>query len=322
MKIYIICPDTVTGGTECLHQLGHALDASGADIFISYHNESKDRLARKSFKSFGLQVENNIKDSKDCLVIFPENLTKYSQRFPKSAKSIFWLSVDNFYPIKGVSFIRDIFAKYNIRNKRLNFKQIKNFTHLSQSFYSTSFLKKYGMESILIGDYLNDDFFKEADKAILENNVKLDQVCYNPAKGKKYLDYLIKKNIDINFIPIVNMTRHEVIKTLSQSKMYLDLGLHPGKDRIPREAAILGACIATSKFGSAKNNFDVPIPDYYKFDIDTNSLKRIPPLIKRVFRDYSNESLKFDPYRQKIRNEKNDFMSNCKSWLNDLDKVF
>ena len=269
-----------------------------------------------------MQVENNIKDSKDCLVIFPENLTKYSQRFPKSAKSIFWLSVDNFYPIKGVSFIRDIFAKYNIRNKRLNFKQIKNFTHLSQSFYSTSFLKKYGMESILIGDYLNDDFFKEADKAILENNVKLDQVCYNPAKGKKYLDYLIKKNIDINFIPIVNMTRHEVIKTLSQSKMYLDLGLHPGKDRIPREAAILGACIATSKFGSAKNNFDVPIPDYYKFDIDTNSLKKIPPLIKRVFRDYSNESLKFDSYRQKIRNEKNDFMSNCKSWLNDLDKVF
>ncbi len=318
MKIFIVCPDTVTGGTECLHQLGHAINFAGCSISMFYHNESNEQKARSSFKNFKLDVVDYIEDSSVNLIIFPENLTKFTTYFSQSKKCIFWLSVDNFYPRKGISVIRDFLAKYNLRNKRLNINDTKTFSHLSQSYYSSLFLKENDITSFLIGDFLNDNFFAEADKVITCDVLKLDQICFNPAKGKKYIDYLSSNFSDLKFVPIVNMSRNEVIRTLSESKMYLDLGLHPGKDRIPREAAILGCCIATSKFGSARNKFDVPIPENYKFDVCINSLNGIPDLVNKVFRDFDNECLKFDSYRRAIRQEKDDFYNQVACWLRSL----
>jgi len=318
MKIFIVCPDTVTGGTECLHQLGHAINVAGGSISMFYHNETIEQKARSSFKKFKLDVVDCIEDSCINLIIFPENLTKFTTYYSESKKCIFWLSVDNFYPKKGISVIRDFLAKYNLRNKRLNISDTKTFSHLSQSRYSTLFLKEHDITSSLIGDFLNDDFFVEADKAITRDVLKLNQICFNPAKGKKYIDYLSSTFSDVKFVPIVNMSRNEVIRTLSESKMYLDLGFHPGKDRIPREAAILGCCIATSKFGSARNEFDVPIPENYKFEVDVNSLNGIPELVNKVFSDFDNESLKFDSYRRAIRQEKDDFYNRVDCWLKSL----
>jgi hypothetical protein len=57
------------------------------------------------------------------------------------------------------------------------------------------------------------------------------------------------------------MSRKEVISSLTSSKIYLDLGIHPGTDRIPREAALLGCVIVTNKRGSAGNKIDVDIDE-------------------------------------------------------------
>jgi len=62
------------------------------------------------------------------------------------------------------------------------------------------------------------------------------------------------------------MPREEVIKLLQKAKVYIDFDYHPRKDRLPREAAILGCCVITRKRGSAKFFEDVPIPDEYKFE--------------------------------------------------------
>ena len=139
MNVYIVCPDAATGGTECLHQLGSALVSAGACVKIYYHNESSEQKARLAFKGFKLESTNEIKDSKESIIIFPENITKFTLNFPKSKKVIYWLSILNFYPIKGTSYIRDFIAQYNLRRKRLNIKDIKNLTHLGQSHYSLFF---------------------------------------------------------------------------------------------------------------------------------------------------------------------------------------
>jgi len=44
-------------------------------------------------------------------------------------------------------------------------------------------------------------------------------------------------------------------------KLYVDFGKHPGKDRMPREAAVHGCCIITGRRGAAGNPFDIPIPN-------------------------------------------------------------
>ena len=64
------------------------------------------------------------------------------------------------------------------------------------------------------------------------------------------------------------MSRAEVRKALCTVKVYADFGSHPGRDRMPREAALCGACVLTNRRGSANFAEDVPLPTLYKLDQD------------------------------------------------------
>lgn len=73
--------------------------------------------------------------------------------------------------------------------------------------------------------------------------------CIILKKGIKFTKKLIDKSIGIKWIPIENMTTQQVKSLLGNSKVYVDFGNHPGKDRFPREAAIMGCCVITGKRG-------------------------------------------------------------------------
>ena len=47
------------------------------------------------------------------------------------------------------------------------------------------------------------------------------------------------------------MTSKEVQELLSKCKVYIDFGHFPGKDRVPREAAMCNCCIITGKYGAS-----------------------------------------------------------------------
>ena len=64
------------------------------------------------------------------------------------------------------------------------------------------------------------------------------------------------------------MSRAEVREALCKVKVYADFGSHPGRDRMPREAALCGACVLTNRRGSANFAEDVPLPTLYKLDQD------------------------------------------------------
>ena len=66
----------------------------------------------------------------------------------------------------------------------------------------------------------------------------------------------------------------------------MDFGYHPGKDRMPREAALFGNCIITNQKGSAKNNLDIPIKSKYKFSEVKTNIPKINKQIERIFNDY------------------------------------
>ena len=89
----------------------------------------------------------------------------------------------------------------------------------------------------------------------------------------------------------------------------MDFGNHPGKDRIPREAAISGCCVITGRQGAAAFYEDVPIPDRYKFDdlkdIDVESVKAC---ILDIFQNYDERIKDFEEYRNMIRGEKEKFI--------------
>lgn len=115
-----------------------------------------------------------------------------------------------------------------------------------------------------------------------------------------------------NFVPIENMKREEVIQLLQRAKIYIDFGSHPGKDRIPREAAVLECCVITGKRGSAKYRRDINIPEKYKFEEKDENIPYIISLIKECFANYEEKLEDFCEYRAQIYKEKEKFKEDLK----------
>ena len=57
---------------------------------------------------------------------------------------------------------------------------------------------------------------------------------------------------DVDFVPIRDMNKAQVRDALFGARLYIDFGHHPGKDRVPREAAVAGAVVLLREAGAAK----------------------------------------------------------------------
>ena len=84
------------------------------------------------------------------------------------------------------------------------------------------------------------------------------------------------------------------------------MGNHPGKDRIPREAAYCGCCVITNRKGSAEYAEDVPIPEEYKIS-DEEDYETIINQIEYVMKNYDTVKEQYYPYIEKIKQEKKIF---------------
>ena len=134
-------------------------------------------------------------------------------------------------------------------------------------------------------------------------NNKKNQILYNPKKGIEFTQKIMGSSDNLNWIPIENMTTEEVRDLLSESKVYIDFGNHPGKDRFPREAAISGCCIITGKLGSANYFEDIPIPDEYKFESKDENISKILSKIKECLEEYEKKQEDFLGYKKFIEKE-------------------
>jgi hypothetical protein len=112
------------------------------------------------------------------------------------------------------------------------------------------------------------------------------------------------------------MTQDQIIDLCKTSKVYIDFGNHPGKDRFPREAAHLGCIIITGKKGSAKFHEDVMIPEKFKFADNEKNIPNIVNEIKNVFLNYNDIVAKYNDYRNMIKNEENIFEDDVKKVWN------
>ena len=319
----MLCPANIkTGGTELAHQLVFLLRKCGKNAQIAY-SESKDgKYIPEEFMQYVtdyLLIE-KIPDVESNIVIIPEGMTEYTRVFKKAYIYVWWMSVDNYFHPMGIrraydnngmnQVVKEIIKRVIRKNEPrctpiCEMDNVK--LHMVQSKYAEMFLKDNNVANIVyLSDYINDKYMILSDS--IQSSKKKNIVLYNPKKGRRFTRQLIKSCRDIKFIPIINMNNEQVIEIMSEAKVYIDFGNHPGKDRMPREAAMLKCCIITGKKGSAKYYEDVSIPDEFKFSDCKKSFKNIREKIYTVFEDYENETKKFDFYREKIKNEKPLFM--------------
>jgi hypothetical protein len=98
------------------------------------------------------------------------------------------------------------------------------------------------------------------------------------------------------------------------SKLYVDFGHHPGKDRMPREAARAGCCILTSRTGAANFEEDVPIPGDCKFQTTDKAVPRIASAIRDMLSNFDVQTKRFERYRQAIAVEKTVFENEVRAF--------
>lgn len=326
-KVYVLCPANVkSGGPELLHQLVFQLNKIFKEqkAYITYYNLGKTSPVEPSYNKYinnNWITEDQVEDNPENLVVIPETGLSEFEKFKKIQKAIWWLSVDNFlntnkfsFLVKQVGLLHAVAAKLkgNIKDRsKLIYKA--NY-HFYQSYYAKDFLMKNAIDNskmFYLSDYINDKYVNKRVSAL--SHYRNDVVLYNPKKGIKFTRKIMDAApTNIKFLPLINMTNNQVYKNLISSKVYIDFGNHPGKDRFPREAAILGCCVITGKRGAAGYEKDVPISSKYKFD-DTE--KNIPKIINKIQDCVENYNVcikSFKNYRKFIVNEKDEFIKDCK----------
>lgn len=335
--VYVACPSrAATGGPELLHQLVHSLRSNGIEAYMYYHPVIDDPV-HEAYKAYSNPFVFTIEDTDSNIIVVPElkRFIDLLDDFRSIQKMIWWLSVDNFYKgyiknslanrcMNKLSNISEFFARFSyeerarLLSKKYDLLAVNQIAkadyHLVQSHYAYEHLVNKGIHSSklsYLSDYVNDSFLGlDLDKMKKD---KRDFVIYNPKKGFYFTKKIINSLPHVEFKALQNMTRNEVINTMVSSKVYIDFGNHPGKDRMPREAALCGNCIITGRRGSAGNNVDVPIPDQYKFDDRSENITHICNTIRECIRDYERTIEDFSDYRERIRNEKSVFDNEVRS---------
>jgi hypothetical protein len=304
-KIYIVAPaNSATGGPELLHQLAYQLKSIGWNVMMYYVPDDRPDPVHKNYVEYDTSYSRSVEDVPENVMIIPETSTYLLDRYQKIKKMVWWLSVDNYFiRIRGVKgrinrFLFDRLGSQNYFFFEPSLRQVDY--HVVQSYYAETVLKKHHIANYShLSDYLNERFMTQAIDLAGKKNI----VAYNPKKGKTFTRKIIDAAKGIQFIPISGMSREEVVSVLTLAKVYIDFGHHPGKDRIPREAAMLGCCVITNRRGSARYVEDVPIPEEFKFDESKRSIPLISEKIQECFTNYTHCSSTFDAYRTIIRNQ-------------------
>jgi hypothetical protein len=288
-KVYINIPaKAVAGGVESLFQLADAINNSGGESIVLWDFVSSNPIPEK-YRNYNIQHSKEVEDRNDNWIIYPEVWTEKIHTFQNLKKAIWWLSVDNNH------------GKFNEFDN-------SSITHFYQSYYALDFLLKKGVEKYLpLFDYVSEKY----TNSVFEISQKRDIVCYNPVKGREITSQIISQNPNIKFVPIVGLNEEQIIELLKTSKIYIDFGHHPGRDRIPRESAILGNCVITNLSGSAEFYNDVPVSKKYKI----TDINKVGELINHFFENFDLTIEEYSLYRLMVKNQKEQLYNQVKQYF-------
>lgn len=305
--IQVVCPGgMVTGGTESLHMLAARMKQIGISASVVYYPFSRNFDVPDSYRSYNVEVS-RYHDCEGQLTIFPEIMVMQALKVRRSVAAIWWLSVDNFLRRKNTSgFLNKLNYLYcvAVRQRPLFIElSLRRLLHFSKSEYDRLFLRSmripcYNLTGPIHPDYLSLGCDYSGGRC--RSNV----ILFYPRKGLPTVDRLRHRFPDLEFYPISGMRRSELIQLFSESKLFVDFGHHPGRERMVREAAICGCCVLTNLRGSAHNPVDVPIPSRFKLDESSEDFfSNFYARALEVLSGFERVTQEFAPYRKTIHSD-------------------
>ena len=275
--VVIVCPEVITGGPEAMHQLGYEINRAGGNAVMAYtlganelrftentlHTQSAvtDNF-REHFARYHPRTQAQIPLTPDTLFMFPEIFAASAYNHRSTPRAIWWLSVDNA--------TTNASALTYSSTKRAVFSD-DTLAHYYQSAYAREYLIRHGARQIqALFDYVDRSCF---DVGTPQNRT----VAIFPRKGGKRAQAIARNAPDLPLVLIKNMTREQVADALQRTTVYIDFGHQPGKDRVPREAALAGNIVFLHERGAAEHYEDFPIDRGYLFteqDVTSGALAR------------------------------------------------
>lgn len=274
-RLIVFCPGNYfTGGPEALHQLVDMANEVGIPAFVHYYDAGKGLGQHDEFSRYYAPITAELRHG-DVIVVPETELRRVEALVAQGFEVyVWWLSVHH-----GLKALETVGSRMMLKVK-----------HLAQSRFAANWLVGRGLVYQMLGDYTR--------VGMMLGTQKKSQVAYNPAK---YVGPTLETFPSITFVPLQEMTHAEVINTLRESKVYFDYGYHPGKDRLPREAAQAGCVVVTNRFNAAGNCEDIPIPDFFKVSSDGE----IQSILEYALAEDCDKE--FDLYRRVISSEFEEF---------------
>lgn len=305
IKFYNICPAGIeSGGPELAHQMCNTLVRLGYNARMYYNQSNKsepcDVSASARYLKYNTEHAKSMAEVEDesSVVIFNEAATYWIPIINNCHKVLWWMSVDNYI--------------INTQERDLDIIRNQIELHLVQSAYAYHYVtERVGISKdkvMYVSDYIGDIYRIKLPELQRQNNV-----LYNPKKGLEALRPIIEKTSWVKWVPLIGLSEEDMTAYMHISKVYIDFGNHPGKDRIPREAAMCGCCVITNKRGSAAYYEDVPIPDRYKFEAE-NDIDNIQECIRHICDNFYDAQCDYDEYRRSISREKENFYEDVKKF--------
>ncbi len=319
MKVFLVSvANFATGGTELLHQFARCLTDNGIESYMIYLNADGARCpVPESFLKYRVKYVDGFVDSEDSVLVLTEMQVHMADVCKKGTVMYWWLSVDGYYLYSQV---QERFARGGGEWDVFGLKKQKNAVFFAQCRYIRDFLEqKMGIEgSYFLKDYINDEIMELALR--YRDALERDNIClYNPKKGgAEALQPVIGAcREDIRWIALTGFTPRQMALLMCKAKVYVDFGTHPGKDRIPREAAVCGCCVLTNRRGSAAYQEDVGIAEQYKI-ADADNVEAVLAKVYDLMDNYRDRREEYAAYRAAIEGEKAEFMRDFQTALGIL----
>lgn len=284
-NVYVLCPvNWVTGGTEALHQLVDAINELGGNAYILYFNDNEDILGDQipiKFRHYNIKRADKIIDLQENALVVPESKHSMLDHSKFCVRHIWWLG---WFHFSGT--VEDI---------------DNDVIHMNQNEYVQSIIQGKGIDTVFpLSDYISNFQLR---------GVRTRKKTIAIAARKIDDDYEHLHNFILNkydTVPIKNLSSIGLARVLQGTSCYIDLGIHSGKDRLPREAAINGNVVVTSVTGTCSNLSDVPIDARYKCRHDME-IEKFSQFIDDILNNHKSHSSHFDIYRKTIYDEKKIF---------------
>lgn len=321
MTTYVYYPrGLATGGPEALHQLVDSLRRQGQDAYLVPIPGTAGAERAERYAHYDAPEAGAVDDARGNIVVVPETQALLLKPLRRAQSYVWWLSIDyapRFVIERDTTSLLPIERTRNTRFPLLQVRRVKRALrgaatgedallgrvgHLAQSHYAWSHVFAHlGRAGSIVSDYT------PAVATTAGSADRIARIAYNPAKSRPIMAEFARRWPGIELLPLQNMTGAEVAQALESSLVYLDLGAHPGKDRMPREAALAGSVVLVANRGAAANGVDVPLPQAHKIDV-------LPDIVANAKRAY--DAVLADPaaahaaqadYRARIPRERDVF---------------